>query len=209
MNKFIVMAAMMTTVVLFAGQSAHAQTEKGFRLSLGSVPGVDEVEFDGFGPAFTYELDDEAGGNFNPAFVIRTGVEKLVGFVGVFGLFGRTHSGEDIFGDNYELNVFGVSAAPGLAINVSERVHIELKGEFGFGAANQSVTGATDGSGPYYSLGASAGAYVNIGETFVLGGEIGYMEFSSLGEIDTGFGTVDLDFTGSGPTANISVGWMF
>ncbi len=209
MNKFIVMAVTMTVVVLFAGQSAHAETERGFRLSMGAVPGVDEIELDGFGPAITYNLDAEAGGNFNPAFVIRTGLGKPVGFVGVFGFFGRVHNGEDVSGDKYELSAFGVSAAPGIAINVSERAHLEFKGELGLGRANQSITGASDGSGPYYSLGASAGAYVKMGETFVLGAEIGYMEFSSLGEADTGIEIVDLDFTGSGPTVNLSAGWMF
>ena len=131
MNKFLAMAVMMTAVLVFTGQSAHAVTEKGFRLSLGAVPGVDEVEFDGFAPTYTVESNDETGGNFNPAFVIRTSIEKPVGFVGVFGLFGRTHRGKDIIGDKAELTAFGVSAAPGLSINLSERVHFELKGELG------------------------------------------------------------------------------
>ncbi len=209
MKQKITMVVMMTALILFAGQSAYADTEKGLRLSLGSAPGMDKVEFDGPGGVVSVDLDADSGINFNPAFVIRTGIEKPVGFVGVFGLMVRTHSGTDVVGDKVELTVWGVSAAPGLAVKLSDKAHLELKVELGLGAANQSITGATDGSGPYVSLGASAGAYFKLGKTFVLGADLGYSQFTSTGELDVAGTIIDTEFTGSGPTGNVSIGWMF
>jgi hypothetical protein len=210
MKKFLAVALMSAAVILFAGQSAQAKTERGFRISVGSVPGVDELEFDdGFGSSATVELDDESGINVNPAFVIRTGIDKPVGFVGVFGLFVKSHKGKDVVGDEVELTVIGISAAPGLSVNLSKRVHLEFRGELDLGSADQSITGFSDGSGPYYSLGLNVGAYFKVNRVMVLGADIGFTKFSSIGEVSIGGQILDSEFSGSGPVGNVSLGFMF
>jgi len=186
--------------------SAWADTEMGFRFNAGMVPGINELEVDGYG---TTDLDDEACVNFNPVFVLRTNTDKAVGFVGAFGLFVRNHIG-DIDSDNKaELTAYGISVAPGLAVNLSEKFHLEFKAELGLGGAEQSITGFSDGSGPYASLGLTAGGYVNVTEVIVVGADLGYMAFASDGEIDMSGSTYDTTFSGDGLTLNLSLGFMF
>lgn len=209
MKKLLAVAVMVSITVLFSGQSAFAKPEMGLRISLGVTPGVDKFEVTGPSGNGTADMDAESGVNLNPAFVIRTTPDKRVGFVGVIGPFVRSHDSTHSTGNTVELAAFGVSLQPGLAVKLSDKAHLEIKGELGLGAANQSITGYTDGSGPYVSVGVSAGAYFKLGKTFVLGGDIGYSSFTSTGELDVSGVINDSEFTGSGPVANLSVGWMF
>lgn len=208
MKKVLAVITIATVSGLIICQSALARPEMGVRVSLGVVPGLEKFEATGTG-GWTTNLDSETGGNLSVAFVIRTTPENPVGFVGVVGPFVRSHTGSTSAGNDYELAVFGVTAQPGIAINLSKKAHLEIKGELGIGAANQSIPGAIDGSGPYVSLGFTTGIYFKLGKTFVLGGDLGYSQFTSAGEIDTGGPILDTEFTGSGLVTNISVGWMF
>jgi hypothetical protein len=208
MNKILAVIALAAVSILLICQPALARPEMGVRASLGVVPGVDKFEATGTG-GWSVDVDSETGGNLNVAFVIRTTPEKPIGFVGVVGPFVRGHAGSTSAGNDYELAVFGITAQPGIAVNLSKKAHLEFKGELGFGAANQSIPGATDGSGPYVSLGFSTGVYFKLGKTFVLGGDVGYSSFTSTGELNVAGTLYDIEFTGSGPVANISVGWMF
>jgi len=209
MKKFAFLPIVTAFLLLSFAQSSFAATEKGFRLNLGAVPGVNEAEVEDSGTSFTVDLDDKSGINFNPAFVFRTNTDRAVGFVGAFGLFVRGHTGEDDSGDEVELTAYGVSIAPGLAVKLSQRVHMEIKAELGLGGAEQSVTGFSDGSGPYASLGVNVGAYAKLNKVLVLGGDIGYMAFASDGELDFGGYTVDTTYSGDGLTLNASIGFMF
>lgn len=204
MKKCFVFALLVSAAILFSGNVAQADTELGLRVSIGFVPGVDKVDIGGISTNY----DNKSGLNLNPAFVLHTNVEGPVGFVGVFGVLTRGHNGEDSLGNKAELTAFGVTAAPGLAVRLSEIAHLEFKAEFGLGVANQKVPGFSDGSGPYVSIGTTAGCYFKVGQTFVLGGDLGYQAFASTGEADIGT-IVDTEITGSGLTANFSFGWMF
>jgi len=193
------------SVVAFSS-SAWAATEQGFRFNVGMVPGINELEVDGYG---TTDLDDEACVNFNPVFVLRTNTDKTLGFVGALGLFVRNHIGDMTGSDKAELTAYGISVSPGLAVNLSEKVHLEFKAEIGLGGAEQSISGFSDGSGPYASLGVTAGSYVNVTDVIVLGVDLGYMGFASDGEIEIAGNTYDTTFSGDGVSLNASIGFMF
>jgi len=209
MKKIFLKVVVLLVCFVFTGQFAQAENENSIRLSLGVVPGVDEVEFSGSGGVATASLSDDTGGNFSLSLVHRNNVEKPVGFVIAAGLFTKTHTGTDVVGDEVKLQAIGFSLAPGLALKVAERGHLELKVEGGIGSASQELTGFTDGSGPYYYLGFNVGGYYNINEVVSLGADVGYMNFTSDGEVSILGGVADSKFTGSGPTANISLSFIF
>jgi len=199
-------------LVLGLGQTAHAKDEASFRLALGSAPGVEEIEYDY--PAFgllTEPHNDDKGGNVEIQFGNRINADQPAGFVLVGGFFVSSHKGKStVFVDDVaRVEAYGVSVAPGLFINLTDAAHFEFKAEGGFGIADQEITGFSDGVGPYYRFGVSAGAYAHLAETLLLGAEVGYMRFRTFGEIDTLSGTVDVEFTGAGPTATVLVGFLF
>lgn len=210
MKKAFLLITLLTLSLMLLTNTAFAKAEKGIRLSLGAAPGLNEVEFSGSGGTYPVGLNDESGVNFNPTFVIRPRTEKGASFVGAFGLFVRNQTGEDNVGEEVELSTFGISVAPGLAINLSERAHLEFKAELGLGRSEQSSTVYDEeGSGPYFSFGVSAGSYFNVSDHVVLGGDIGYMAFVSEGELDVGPEVVDVEYSGDGVTLNLSLGFIF
>jgi len=210
MKRILALTLLLLPLVLSGlGASAHADTRAGIRLAAGMVPGLDEVKVDVPGGSFTVDLDDQQCVNFNPVIVLRSRTEQPLGFVGAFGLFARNHIGKDDLGEEVQLSAFGISIAPGLSANLSERSHLEFKVQLDVGGAEQSITGFSDGGGPYAALGLTAGGYTLLNDVIELGAELGFMSFSSTGEIDF-FGTnQDVTFSGNGLTLNASIGFMF
>lgn len=209
MSRIFVVLLSVSMLAFSASAVAKGDTIRDLRLAVGFVPGIDEVEFDGPGGTFTADSDGEAGLSIHPRFALGRYSGDVLGFVMVFGVFYRTHSGEDAVGDEVELTAFGTSLAPGIALRVAGPLHFELTGELDLGWAEQSITGFTDGLGPYAGAGLNAGLYLDLLGNLQLGGEVGVLSFISVGEIEGGGSTVDTTFSGSGLQYNLSLGYSF
>ncbi len=210
MKRILALILLVLPLVLSGlGSPAHADSIAGIRLAAGMVPGLDEVKVDVLGGSLTVDLDGQGCVNFNPVVVLRSRTEQSLGFVGAFGIFARNHIGKDDFGDEVQLSAFGLSIAPGLSANLSERSHLEFKVQLDVGGAEQSIPGFSDGGGPYAALGLTAGGYTLLNDVIELGVELGYMSFSSTGELDFLGVNQDVTFSGSGLSLNASIGFMF
>lgn len=217
MNRPLQILLLLMLALSFSATTAFAEDKMGFRLTVGAVPGVEDFEFEyPVGTTTIYDLDAETGFNFNPAFVYRSHIEKPLGFVGLAGIFIRHHAGDDgPTGIEAKLTAFGINIAPGLAVRLGERAHLEFRAELGLGTAVHDVGGIgvdfDEGSGPYASFGANAGIYFNVSRVVVLGVDIGYLDFESDGDVEDAYWweTYDTEMSGSGITANASIGFMF
>lgn len=182
------------------GEEAVREDSKDFsvRISLGSAPGVDEVEFDG---GDTVALSDEGGGRLEVLAVKRFWGKNESKVGGTFGggLFFGGNSGKDNVGDTVDLSVFGVMIQGGVAVKAGDRVVLEFGPYLGVGIAENEVTGFSSGTGAYGLFGVKGGVFVLLGERFELGLELGYEGFAQSQEFDDGFGgTIDSTWSGGG-----------
>lgn len=216
MNRILPTLLLVMLAFSFSATSAFAESKMGFRLTLGSTPGIDHLTLtDSLGTTlFEGGIDAEDHVNFNPAFVYRSNVEKPIGFVGLAGIFVRHHAGEDeASGLEAKLTALGVNLSPGMAVRLAKRAHLEFRAELGLGSGIHDIGGVgtdfEEGSGTYVSIGATAGVYFHLGRVVELGLDVGYLDFESDGEVDDFFETYDTEMSGSGTTFNASIGFMF
>ncbi|MDZ8118073.1 hypothetical protein [Pontiella agarivorans] len=166
------------------------------RISLGSAPGIDEVE-DSTG---TYSVDDDGGARVEILYVHRFWSKNNPAIGGMLGggIFIGSHALSDGAAD-VDLTTFGLLLQGGLAAKVGEQVVIEAGPYLGLGIAENETTGYDDGTGGYGLFGLKAGVFVLLGENVELGLEVGYEGFSHEQEYDGGWiGTDDVTFSGSG-----------
>jgi len=182
------------------GEEVQDKASKDFsiRVSIGSAPGVDEFEVDGFG---TESVSDEGGGRLEILAVKRFWGKNNPNIGGTFGggIFFSGHSGKDDVGDEVDLSVFGGMIQGGLVVKASESVTLEFGPYLGIGSGKTEVTGFTSGRGAHAFFGVKGGVFVILGDSVELGLELGYEGFAQEQEFDDGFGgTVDVTFSGSG-----------
>jgi len=217
MIRFICIAVLLLAGVFSFGHEVQARGEGSLRLSVGSAPGVDEVEFRGpsLGPG-TMSVDADRGSNVVISGAYRINADQVVGPVLVGGLFFRKHDGTDILGTDYRMNAWGLEFSPGFFVNLSEYLHLEFKLAGGLGLASQKNTASLykESDHGYLSWGANIGLYGHFADRFILGAEGGFLSFRSLSEQDDSWDfsftpDEDIRYSGSGPTASVVLGVVF
>ena len=164
------------------------------RISLGSAPGIDEVE-DSTGSG---SVDDDGGARVEVLFVKRwLGDNPVGGFLGG-GLFIGSHALSDS-GVEVDLTTFGGMIAGGFVGKIGNAFTYEVGPYLGLGIAENETTGYESGSGSYAFFGVKGGAFVSLGDSIELGLELGYEGFSHEQEYEGGWlGNETVTFSGSG-----------
>ena len=202
MNKLIFITRiyiLIAVALTISDQFAEAREREDYiRISAGTAPGIDRVKFSGAGGSESVSTDPNVGFRFDALGVSRFPQEGFDWVLGG-GLMIATHSGEDDFGDEADLVAFAGLIQGGIALRFSDAVRIELTPELAGGFARQDITGFSAGSGPYLMYGFRTGLHYQVDRSFEFGLDLGYSGFISPGEVRTGFGDVDVDFTGHGP----------
>ncbi len=186
--------------VLAADEVAEASVASGntgsIRITLGSAPGIDELEASGS----TESVNDDGGGRLEMLYVHRfwgrndSSVGGMLGGGIFFGNHALSDSGVDV-----DLTTYGLLLQGGVAAKAGDNVVLELGPYLGIGIAENDTTGYSDGTGGYGLFGIKAGAFALLGDHIELGLELGYEGFSHEQEYDNGWlGSETVTFSGSG-----------
>ncbi|MEN7973648.1 MAG: hypothetical protein ABFR47_07415 [Verrucomicrobiota bacterium] len=189
-----------------SAKAVQKEEQKDFsiRVSLGSAPGIDEVDF--FGSS---AMKEDGGGQLEVLAVKRFWGEQNpnFGWVAGAGLLFAGHSGMSPvatgpFIEDADCEVFAFAGVleGGGAVKIGNNVILEVTPFIGAGGAAQTITlasGLEDDSGAsYICYGVKGGAFVLLGNRVELGIEAGYQGFSSSAEVE---GTSEeVTFSGGG-----------
>jgi hypothetical protein len=199
--KCKVIAIAITTVLSLSvciAEESEASKTKDFsvRVSLGSAPGIDEVE-DSTGSG---SVNDDGGARIEILAVKRWwgGNSKNIGGSFGGGIFVGSHALSDS-GIKVDLTTYGAMFQGGFIAKAGDYVVLEVGPYLGFGVAANETTGYDTGMGAYGLFGVKGGAFVLLGSNIELGLELGYEGFSHEQEYEGGWiGNETVTFSGSG-----------
>ena len=194
-----VLAVTLITGTCFAEDTEPANlNDFSFRVALGSAPGTDEFEVDGFGGKQSLDPDDGARLEILAVKRFWGKNESIVGGMFGGGMFYAEHSGTDAVGADIDTYAFGLLLQGGPAIRVGKLVVIETGPYLGLGIAYTEIDEFVDGYGTYALFGLKIGVFISLAEHIELGLEAGYESFATEQELDIYGSDADIIFYGTG-----------
>lgn len=167
------------------------------RIAIGSAPGINEVESDVFASG---ALNSDGGGIIEILAVKRYWSKSTPNIGGLFGggIFFGGNNGYYSGGTEVELSAFGGIIEGGFISRAGNNFVFEITPYIGAGGTTVNITGYTEGTAPYVLYGIKSGAFILLGDSIELGLELGYGGFTSEAEMNNGFLSGDITYSGDG-----------